>query len=100
MQLFGPELVHFQEEQIQQIQPEIEQAYFVDNREFKVLSRWEWRDRDSMQVWGVVLDLGRLDDRQIRMASAIEALRIWMTRTRFRFDRIEANGNPKNMTRT
>ena len=61
-QLFSPELVHFQEEQIQQTQPEIEQAYFVDNREFKVLSRWEWRHTDSMQVWGVASEIGRLND--------------------------------------
>ena len=94
-QLFGPEFVHFQEEQMQPIQQEIEKAYFVDNREFKVLSRWEWRRRDSMQVWGVVLEIGRLDDRQILMASAIEPLRIWMTRTRLGFDRIESNGNQK-----
>lgn len=80
---------------MQPIQQEIEKAYFVDNREFKVLSRWEWRRRDSMQVWGVVLEIGRLDDRQILMASAIEPLLIWMTRTRLGFDRIESNGNQK-----
>ena len=80
---------------MQPIQQEIEKAYFVDNREFKVLSRWEWRRRDSMQVWGVVLEIGRLDDRQILMASAIEPLLIWMTRTRLGFDRIESNRNQK-----